>query len=509
MNPAQTLLRLAILSGAMVTPALAQVANVSPYYGIVTADKATLKASDFDLAYAVGSVTRGIVLVVDGEGSGWARVSYPAGSTSFVKASSATLDEATKTVKLTEPSQLKAASTSGGLDNSWKSALTSALPPGSTLKYIESIREKDGTVTGYRVAAPEAARAFMELNSIRRATQDEVSAFRSKPGAYLPEVSGMSAPTASATPAAAPKTTPPPADKPAEKVDASLVKPPVPGANTGAPTNPVTSPETVPPTAAPVTATPSTTPPTADPTGTPTATPAAAPADGSTTMTPGGTPTGTPAPTDVPEIKPREIPAPTGPTAESLEPTFQRIIKQGGSNEECAELIGQYNELLAKQEADRFGQRRRMQIQNRIDVLNIKINMQQSASEAQAQAQAVQAANMQVQQTLSAIDAARVYGIVGTLSASNVYNGTNLPLMYRVQANDGTARTLGYIKPDALPNLASMLGKTVGVVGEQGLDETLKLNVIRAVRVDPITIMPAAPSPMSTPAATPAATPSK
>lgn len=499
---AYSISRLAALTTlAIVAPAMAQIASIQPYYAVVTAEKAALRAGETDQFYLVASADRGTILLVDGEGSGWARVSYPAGSTCFVKADAATADSATNSVRLTKANRLLAASMKDGIDKSWKFVLPAALPEGSTLKLVETLKEKDGTVTGYRVAAPGAARAFTELRSVRRATADEVAAYRAKPGAYVPDGAEVAA-TPAVKPAAAPTK---PEVKPAvttekpvapEKVDTSLVKPAVPGSNTAAPTNPVTTPD-----AAPAMATPTTT--TATPAGgTPAATPAATPAgEPSSTMAPGVSAGGA-APTDIPEIKPREIPAPTGPTVESLEPKFQQLWKQGGSNEEITQLIGQYEELLSKAGEDRFSQRRRAQIQSRIDVLTIKMNTQTSVSESQDNAKKVEASNQIVQQTLSQVDAARVYATVGTLTTSAVYNGTNLPLMYRVQSNDGSGRTLGYIKPNAVANLASLVGKTVGVVGESTLDASLKLNVINAIRVDPITI-----APVAAPAATPAVTP--
>lgn len=509
MNRAQAPLDLlmrcaAVTSFALVAPALAQVASVTPYYAIVTSEKAVLRAADIETVYIVATAERGTLLLVDGEGNGWARVSYPAGSSCFVTADAATLDSATGSVRLSKPNRLKAASLSGGIDKSWKFALSKELPEGSVLKHMETLTEKTGgesRVVGYRVAAPEAARAFTELRSVRRATADEVNAMKAKPGAYVPEGGTTAAPAApTATTKPAEKAPEKATEKPTEKVDNSLVKPAVPGSTTAAPSNPVTSPDAA-PAVVPSPAAATTPAPTANPTDTvtPGATPSTTPA-----TTPNMTPGGSAPVAEAPEIKPREVPEPTGPTAESLEPTFQRLWKQGGSSEEYAELITQYKGLLAAMGDDGFGQRRRKQIQSRIDVLTIKLNTQQSVSEAQEGVRKVEAANAQVQQTLSAVDAARVYATVGTLTTSTVYNGTNLPLMYRVQANDGTGRTLGYIKPTALPNLAGLVGKTVGVVGDAALDETLKLRVINAIRVDPITIVPVT-APAAAPAPAPAA----
>jgi len=76
-----------------------------------------------------------------------------------------------------------------------------------------------------------------------------------------------------------------------------------------------------------------------------------------------------------------------------------------------------------------------------------------------------------------------VYSVVGRLTTSVVYDGQNLPRMYRiVSVGEGAARTLGYLRPDAAPGLDRLVGDVVGVVGDP--PSRAGLNVITPERVD-------------------------
>jgi hypothetical protein len=75
------------------------------------------------------------------------------------------------------------------------------------------------------------------------------------------------------------------------------------------------------------------------------------------------------------------------------------------------------------------------------------------------------------------------YAAVGQLLSSVVYNGENLPLMYRV-VDPASFRTLAYIKPGTDGHTARCLGHLVGVLGTSGFDQSIQAVVINAVRVD-------------------------
>ncbi len=67
---------------------------------------------------------------------------------------------------------------------------------------------------------------------------------------------------------------------------------------------------------------------------------------------------------------------------------------------------------------------------------------------------------------------------VGRLMPSTVYDGQSLPLLYRVVDASPSARTLAYVAPNDELNIAAMLNRLVGVVGETTYNRTLKLQVI-------------------------------
>ncbi|MHC5007212.1 MAG: hypothetical protein ACYTGF_07645 [Planctomycetota bacterium] len=77
------------------------------------------------------------------------------------------------------------------------------------------------------------------------------------------------------------------------------------------------------------------------------------------------------------------------------------------------------------------------------------------------------------------------YVAAGRLEASIIYNGKNLPKLFRIR-NPETGRTLGYVQPDDRFDFAAMLGRRVGVVGERAYNGGLRLTLIKPQRIDPL-----------------------
>jgi hypothetical protein len=165
---------------AIAVPAFAQVQNVTPYHAYVTVDRATVRCGDNDRFYKVGELSGGDIVLVDGEGNAWSRIAYPASFFAFVKVEDVKVDGSTAT--LTTQSKLKAANITAGFTSSWKSLLDTPLPAGTQLKIIEPCKEGD-SIVGYKVAAPQTARAFVESRVLRHATEAEVAAFNARAGA--------------------------------------------------------------------------------------------------------------------------------------------------------------------------------------------------------------------------------------------------------------------------------------------------------------------------------------
>lgn len=380
----------------LLSPAVqAQVANVQPYFAAVTTDKTPLRCFHTETSYPVAELSAGMVVRVDGEGTAWARVTYPAKGTAFVLAEDARVDGAV--LRTTNATKLRAANMVAGFDGSWKGLLETPLPVGTSLTLIDTV-SKDGKVLGYRVAAPEGARGFVSLSSLRKATDAEIAASSQQPVSTPP------------TPAPAP------------------VQP------TPAPQPTTLSPESSTPTAQ-------------------------AP----------------PVPANAENRKVGSL--------DELESTFQRIRSQPVLTAEIDELKAEFERALERLPSDSI--RKREQLRQRVDYLTLRQDYREAVRKAEQAKASLGAGEDKLSAELAALEKTRVYTMIGVLTPSTVYDGTRLPLMYRVQSVGGVApRTLGYLKPNKDLDLNRKLGKVVGVIGTAELDRSLKLNIITAARVD-------------------------
>ena len=519
----------AALALVLAGPAMAQLRDVEAYRVILTAD-APMQSGDSERFYRVAELKKGDMLTVDAESADWIRVAYPAGSSAFLKADQGEISPTGLTVKLKVESKLLAVHQNIGISGSWKSLLPTAAKPGTEFKLIETVKDKDGTVLGYRIAAPAEARGFVSTRSIRRATPAEVEAAtkpvakaepaktepaktaakvepaktETKTEAAKPATTGVrevapTMPTMTPTGQAAMTTsvtvTPDDSKKP-EAVKPEAVKPEAPKAEpaktepakTEPPAVDLTQPQQ--PTgqapAAPAASAPAT--PAAAPGTTEinqSTVPGATPADANAAPATETTPTRQPASSEPAATinDPTPMPEPVRPSsAEDLEPMFQAVRRQDVMTAEIDELLGEYQRLIPLRPV---GDRRRRQLEQRAEMLRLMQdyrNQRRTLEEASAAARAV---TDDMSKRFAQYDVQRQYAIVGILSPSSVYDGTRLPLMYRLQSIGGSVpRTLGYIKPKDELSLPSKLGVVVGVVGEQQVDSSLRLNVIDAVRVD-------------------------
>lgn len=523
---------------AMAPAALAQkaVKQLDPSYKVVSAATLNVRAGNNDAFYVVSELKAGDVVVVDGEDSFWSRVVYGPSWPAFVSAGEGSYDTATQTFTLSKPSVLLAFSVKNP-QYCWQALLDDKKPvaSGTKLKVQSEIKDATGAVKGYKVNAPEGARGFVDSRGLRAATAAETDAYKAKMG--LAPVTPVHTPAPATTPPATNPATPstPSSDK--SLVD-PIVKPTAESTPTPAPAQPTTTP--TPPTSP--TTTPTTTP-AATPTGeqpsviTQQSDPNAKPAEG----TPAATPTATP--TD-PATPAAPVKDPKTASLEQLEAAFQKVNSKDADmfTAEYDSLLAEINKTIGELSDGPVDVQRKKQLQLRADVLKLRIGVRDSLKRSE---EAKRALNTDIRKTSDVLAEAaktRVYSLMGTLAASSIYDGKNLPLMYRLISADAKAPvTLGYINPDQDPTLASKVGQVVGVVGDAILDPTLKISVIRPVRVDVIgasaesqalpTMAPAAPRPasaepakpatpgttpgttpapeMKSPAATPAATPAK
>lgn len=444
-------------------PAFAQVKAVSPYYAVVTQNSTNLRAGGSERFYSVLALTQGQVVVVDGEGEGWNRVVYPPSMSAFIRAEDAALEGTT--VKLTKESRLRAASAIQGWSGSWQPLLETAMPSGAALTLVEPVKEGE-VVVGFKVQAPAEARGFVAASRLRRATQAEVDAAKTK-GQALPELPNV---TISAGPAVtgtglAIKGTDPFAAQQGAITGASTA-----GSQTGnvvdisatGEQNAAVSQGTVQPFA-----------------GTNTA--------------------------------PATTVQATSLIGEDLEPIFRKVWAEPVMSSEIDELISQYQGAI-----DRIGDsdpRRKAGLEQRLNALNIRREFRDTMRRQEAELAALNTQKTELQQALDTWAASRVYTIVGVLQPSTVYDGDRLPQMYRVVSVGGTSpRTLGYVRRSSELDLDRYIGSVVGVIGETQLDRSLMLNLITPVRVDPLRsadklgIIPGVNNNAAAPAAAPANT---
>lgn len=451
------LVAVAMVAGADVS--LAQVQAVSPYYAMVTQDSTNLRSGPSQNFYSVMPVTNGTILVVDGETQGWNRVLYPVGAEAFVDAKDATLTE--NKVVLTKESQLKAINQTQGYGWSWKMLTDAPLASGTSLTLVESIKEGE-IVVGYKVVAPTEARGYVPSSRLRRATQSEVDAWWAA-GKALPQLPNVTIGTAEtapkATEAAAPKTSTP---APVRTLGAGDVI--TPDTNVGNGT------------------------------------------DNSQSTTAANIITGN---NVVADAETNTIADLSDPTPEQLERTFQRVWREPIESSEVDELIGQYEVAIQRVEANQ--PRRKAALEQRAEALKVRRDYRDALRRQAQAATTIQQNEQQAQQQLELAAAARVYNIVGVLQPSTVYNGERLPRMYRVVSVGGTSpRTLGYIRHSSELDLDRYIGQIIGVVGENQLDRSLQLNLINAVRIDPLRTSGqplAAPADSGTLTATPSSVP--
>jgi hypothetical protein len=513
-NPISRIAAVVLVAG-LAPVAGAQLKDVEPYYAIVSSASAPLRAGDTNQFYSVGAANQGTILIVDGEGQAWSRVAYPAGSFAFVRADDATYDSAAKKITLSKASRLFAANPTSGMNGSWKALLTTALPAGTALNVLQVDEAKTSGVIAYRVPVPAEGRAFTESQNLRRATQDEVNAFRSKGGTVADLAKSASAAIAtpvptptvesqpivaapSSTPAVTPASTPAtPPSTGAPKVDTSLVAPMKTEGTAGAPAADTAAPVTIDQSAG-----------AANPAITPSTGAAPTPAPTVTSTTPVPTSSNTEAVTPV--VRPVSPAMKTAARIKELDSAFSRVNAQPLGEAEYESLIAEYERSIEELSGE-LSPRQKAQLQGRLEILKFRKELREKQQALLNESSTTQQQNFQVLQRVTQVESTRVYTIVGQLQPSTVYNGQTLPLMYRIQSvGTSVPRTLGYIKPDPKFALESKLGMLVGVIGETAIDKELRLNVIDPVRVDLLQNVPAQPvqqPPVTIPASPAAAVP--
>jgi len=471
------------LSATLTLSARAQdsgIAKITPYFAVVEKNEALLRSGGNDLMYVVMNLSPGTVLRADGEvsdksGARWSQVNYPLGSYVLVPIDAVSVDATGRVGTLTKTARAKAPYQSSDVKTPWMDAVPQGLPAGMKVTVLGS-QPATSPAQWYKIAPPDSARAFVLSSALRRATQEEINAYmtRAAQPATL-KIDAPSAPTTETSKAA-------PAAKPAAEPSVEVTKP---GTDL---TQPMVIPQGGQPSAS--TGTPETYKPSQD------ASPSATP----TGNTPEGTPAGDPAkPEGTHEAKPKAAPQPPANPYEKLETALERVRKQPVESAEYTELMAQYQAEIGKLDDSPANKMLRARLQQRCDYLKLLADTQAQRRTLAENTEAIDKGQKAVSEKLAELSKVRQYTIVGRLTSSTIYDGTRLPLMYRVQAaSAGSPRTLAYVKPDPALKFESKIGQIVGIIGTQAIDSAVQLNIITPIRVDTLE----ATGPDTTPAET-------
>jgi hypothetical protein len=421
--------------------AFAQISQVEPYWAYVTEGDVLLRSGFRDSVeyYPVAKLAQGTLVRVDGESKDWMQVTYPPGTTAFAPFDTGLVDVAGKTFTLTKQSRLSAANMNDGLKGSWRPLLATPLEPGTKLTLAEFAPVESNRGKAWKVIAPEQARGFLPTKSVRKANESEIALYQRASG-HVPNPQATTSPGVGASTTASPEPTNPSTNTNTGQLDAPAVVD-LRNPNTGTPTPAETNPP-------PVASQPW---PTKNQTR--------------------------PAPSKASQPRSK-------PTIAGLEAAFNAVLKLPIVDGEFNELIAEFERAINELPSDEV--RTKTALGQRLELLRIRADLQAQRRQIMADQEAVSGDKTIVEQRIADFDRARQYVVVGRLSASTIYDGTRLPLMYRVQTVGGTVsgRTLGYVRPQEGVDPERYIGAIVGIVGEANLDPALRLNIVTPTRID-------------------------
>lgn len=463
---------------SLASPLVAQTsATQDTKWFVVQSETEPVRCGDQEIYYTIEEYKRGTMLAVDGVSGDYSKVRYPAKLGAFVPARDVQSIKAGSFVRLTNASQLSAASMLRGLEGSWCPVFEEPLEVDTEMMVLEIIRDDaSDEVLGYRVAPPRPPAsgaypyAYIRTKSLRPATEDEIKSHQGGKQIKTGQPSLMPAhPNSKNTPNKATdnsttKNTPSGSGSETKKAEPltdlrqPMNKPSQTGGQ-GGDTTPVVT-EQAKPAAAQPEVIKNTVPVVASP-------------EKSGSVSNSNT---------------KRSPATmTASSLEALEASFTnaRSMPRAQLDEALPELLAEFNR--ARDAASDDDESVQTSLDQRIEWINIRIK---TRDQRRAIVQALASADTQsieLSQKMDAWNSSRVYSMVGRMMLSGVYTGEHLPLMYRLRAPDrvtGIEKTIGYIAPRADQDFRHLLGRVVGVVGNPVRDDALSLMVLEPARVD-------------------------
>ncbi len=124
-------------------------------------------------------------------------------------------------------------------------------------------------------------------------------------------------------------------------------------------------------------------------------------------------------------------------------------------------------------------------VQTRMQLLEIRLKHQKARQRmASALADATQTYD-HTQAMANENASSEQWDYVGLLKRSSVFNGVDLPVLYRIQ-DPVTGRTLVYVAPTKTYTLDSLVDHTVGVIGDSILLPRLRVEVVKPLKVSKV-----------------------
>ncbi len=406
-------------------------ASASAQQLTVTQAGARLHAGPSERLYTIRQLEQGVRLQPIGDPvSGMLPVAYPKNLSAYVPASAVEPIDDTR-LRVTRATRLIAPHASEGIEASWRSALQRPMRPGSELTITAIVRADDqsnsGQILGYMVQPPTGAIA------------------------YIPQ-SAVSAANAPATPETDTS------NESIAEASANLIDPMVPPTPAeGTPQRDLAANET--PT--PLEQAPAT--PRRDPVALATnQQPVVIDQGADRTANPDGS------------LTPAQ-----------LEALYQTARASEDFEQELDALLSEHRRTLAALPGDPFNQRIRQQLDQRIAYLEMRIAFRDGPARVAAERDGEASVAERMAKKLEEYTAGRGYALVGKLVPSRIYDGTNLPKLYRLRSPDALGRTLGYVRP-AKTDLTPYLNKVVGISGkvESGPGGTKIVTPIRVETID-------------------------
>jgi hypothetical protein len=305
------------------------------------------------------------------------------------------------------------------------------------------MENRRGEMAGYKVVAPAGAQGYILPANVRPATPEEIRAILGAPAKPEP-----------------PKTE-------ITKTNTRPVQPEA--AQSGTAPEPEPAPTKTEPKSTPVAQTTA-----------PEATPNAEPTDA--TEIEMGKPTPAPQPVaGASNAAPRRL--------EDVDAAYKQVMKQGIQTAEFSQLIAEYSAILASLPSTEDADLERSYIEDRIELLEIRAQVQEDMRNLAALEVQTESAQQNLDEFVRKVQAARGYVVVGTLSPSIIYDGDRMPRMFRVVSVDAASggRTLAYVLPNPDLNMVGTLGSLVGVQGED--DPTARRGEVRVIKPTAVDVL--------------------